>query len=160
MVFNVLDIPILRQRSRETKDRGKGKCLLKFWIRNLVYLLTSLCLASKFCMWIASIHWLIFCVPYFGILLAIFLYLKVISYPWTLTIYCLCIYLSIGLPWIDCCIFRTGNMQLGPQEKLIHIRLLLGLLFRYLSHHTSSISLQMSIEYNSYQMRWVSGTIL
>ena len=146
MVFDEFDIPILCQRSKETQDRGKGKCLLQFLIRNLVYLLTGLCLASKFRMWVASIHCLLFCLPYFGSLLDIFLYPKVISYPWTLTIHRLFISLSIGLPWIDCWIFRTGKMQLGLQENLIRIRLLLGLLFRYLSHHIISIYLRRSVE--------------
>ena len=41
MVFDVLDIPILRQRSRETQDRGRGKSVLQFPIPNLVYLLNA-----------------------------------------------------------------------------------------------------------------------
>ena len=73
-----------------------------------------------------------FCLPYFGSLLSIFLFPKVISYPWILTIHSLHIPLSIGLPWTDCCIFWTCKMLLGPQEKPIHIRLLLGILFWYL----------------------------
>ena len=129
-------------------------------IRYLAYLLMGLRLASTFCMWIASIHCLQFCSPYFGSLISIFLFPKVISYPWILTTHFLCIFLSIGLPWIASFIFQTDNMLLGLQEKLICIRLLIGLLFRYLCHCIPIVSLQMSVELNSYQMRWVSGTIL
>ena len=56
------------------------------------------------------------------------------SYPWILTIHCLCISLSIWLPWIDFCISQIGKMLLVPEENMIRICLLLSLLFQYISH--------------------------
>ena len=143
--FDILDIPILHRRFKEIQDRGKGNYLLRFLILNLVCLSMGLCLASKFSMWISSIHFLIFCLPYFVSLLFIFLFPTAISYPWILTIHHLYISFSIGITWIDCCIFWTGKMQLGTQENLIRIPVLLGLLFWYLSRHSHSTSPQISV---------------
>ena len=141
------------------KDIGKGNCMLWFMIRYLVYLLTGLRLASKFCTWVTIIFCLRFCLPYFGSCLSMFLFTKVIYYPWILTIHFLFIPLYIGPPWIYCCIFQIGKMLLCPQKNLIRVRLLLGLLFWYLSYLIQVISLQMSVELSSSQTGWVSGTI-
>ena len=97
--------------------------------------------------------------PYFGIRLHIFLSLKLISYPWILTIHHLCISLSIGISWIDCCIFRIGKMLMVIQENPIRIRLLLGLFFKYLHHRIQIIYPKISVELSSSQTRWVSGKI-
>ena len=132
---------------------------LLYPIRHLVYFSAGLRLVSKVHTRIVSIHGLRVCLPYFGNYPSIFLYPKAISYPWILTIYCLCISLPIWLPWIDCCILKICKMLPGPQENLIRIRLLLGLLFQYISNRIQNIYLKISVGLSSSQTRWFSGTI-
>ena len=79
----------------------------------------------------------------------IFLFLKAIAYPRILTIHNICISLSMVLPWIDCCILQISKTLPGPQERLIRIRLLIGLLFQYIYHYIQNIFLQMSVGLSS-----------
>ena len=154
-----LRIIVLRQRSRIIQDQSKVKCLLQSPIFYLINFSTGFCLVSKFHMWIVSIYFLQVFLPYSGSRPSIFLFPKLISCPYIITIHCLCISLSVGLPWIDCCISQIRKMLLSQQENMVCIRLLLGLLFRYLYHHIQIIYPQMAVSLSSSQMRWVSGTI-